>query len=94
MSFHQLQQVAFTGFQVSLGAGAAVGGFQDCLEFSGSAVLNPVDYVNGLAEAFVAKGGQIFEETRVRKPDNNMVTTMAGNQVSHVTNPPHHHPQP
>ena len=74
---------------MDLGAGEAVGGFQDCLEFSGSAVLNPMDYVNGLAAAFVAKGGQIFEETRVRKPDNNTVTTMAGNQVSPVTeNPP------
>ena len=58
-----------------------MGGFQDCLQFSGSAVLNPVDYVNGLAEAFVAKGGQIFEQTRVRKPDSNKVITMAGNQV-------------
>lgn len=73
---------------MSLGAGAAVGGIQDCLKFSGSAVLNPVDYVNGLAEAFVAKGGHIFEETRVRKPDNNMVTTMAGNQVRNDTDPP------
>lgn len=74
---------------MNLGANAAVGGFQNCLQFSGSAVLNPVDYVNGLAEAFVAKGGQIFEETRVRKPDNNKVTTMAGNQVSNPSTPLH-----
>lgn len=67
---------------MNLGANAVVGGFQNCLQFSGSAVLNPVDYVNGLAKAFVAKGGQIFERTRVKKPDNNKVTTMAGNQVS------------
>lgn len=68
--------------QVYLGTGANVGGFQECLQFSGSAVLNPMAYLNGLAEAFVAKGGQIFEETRVRKPDSSKVTTMAGNQVS------------
>ena len=61
-----------------------MGGFQECLQFSGSAVLNPLAYINGLAEAFVAKGGKIFEETRVRKPDNNKVITMAGNQVSAV----------
>lgn len=72
---------------MNLGANAAVGGSQNCLQFSGSAILNPVEYVNGLAEAFVAKGGQIFEETRVRKPDNNKVTTMAGNQVSTLTEP-------
>lgn len=68
--------------KVYLGTGANVGGFQECLQFSGSAVLNPMAYLNGLAEAFVAKGGQIFEETRVRKPDSSKVTTMAGNQVT------------
>jgi glycine/D-amino acid oxidase-like deaminating enzyme len=68
--------------QVNLGGGSEVGGFQQCLEFSGSAVLNPVQYLNGLAEAFVAKGGQIYEQTRVQKPDTNHVTTMAGNKVS------------
>lgn len=70
--------------QVYLGTGANVGGFQECLQFSGSAVLNPMAYINGLAEALVAKGGKIFEETRVKKPDNNKVTTMAGNQVSTI----------
>lgn len=69
--------------QVNLGGGPSVGGFQQCLQFSGSAVLNPVQYLNGLAEAFVAKGGQIFEQTRVRKPDTHHVTTMAGNKVTH-----------
>ncbi|DBB18648.1 TPA: hypothetical protein ACH3X3_000265 [Trebouxia sp. C0006] len=68
--------------QVNLGGGSEVGGFQQCLEFSGSAVLNPVQYLNGLAEAFVAKGGQIYEQTRVQKPDTNHVTTMAGNKVT------------
>ena len=68
--------------QVNLGGGPGVGGFQQCLQFSGSAVLNPVQYLNGLAEAFVAKGGQIFEQTRVRKPDTHHVTTMAGNKVT------------
>jgi len=38
--------------------------------------------LNGLAEAFVGKGGQIYEQTRVWKPDTNHVTTMAGNKVS------------
>jgi len=64
-----------------LGGGSDVGGFQQCLQFSGSAVLNPVQYLNGLAEAFVEKGGQIYEQTRVRKPDTNQVLTMAGNKV-------------
>ncbi len=64
-----------------MGGGSDVGGFQQCLQFSGSAVLNPVQYLNGLAEAFVEKGGQIYEQTRVRKPDTNQVLTMAGNKV-------------
>lgn len=43
--------------------------------------MDPIKYINGLAEAVVAKGGQIYEQTRVRKPDTSEVTTMAGNKV-------------
>ena len=68
--------------QVDLGGGVGVGSFKQCLQFSGSAVLNPVQYLNGLADAIVSKGGQIYEQTRVRNPDTHKVTTMAGNKVT------------
>ena len=67
--------------QDTLDGSPAVGGYQQCLRIPGAAVLNPIKYINGLAEAVVAKGGQIYEQTRVRKPDTSEVTTMAGNKV-------------
>jgi N-dimethylarginine dimethylaminohydrolase len=35
-------------------------------------------YVNGLAKAVASKGGKIYETTKVRKIDNNQVTTADG----------------
>ena len=83
--------------QVNLGGGPDVGGFKQGLQFFCSAVMNPVHYLNGLAEAVVAKGGQIYEGTRVRNPDTNQVNTMAGNKVminGPLLSPPHYNPGP
>ena len=74
--------------QVELDGSPAVGGYKQCLEFPGAATLDPIKYINGLAEAVVAKGGQIYEQTRVRKPDTSEVTTMAGNKVCIFLKPP------
>lgn len=45
-------------------------------------MLNPVAYLNGLAKAITDKGGKIYEQTRVRKPDRSVIETEAGNKVS------------
>ena len=45
-------------------------------------MLNPVAYLNGLAKAITDKGGKIFEQTRVRKPDSRVLETEGGNKVS------------
>ena len=58
------------------------GGIKHCLQFEDAAVLNPVAYLNGLAKAITDKGGKIYEQTRVRKPDRSLLETEGGNKVS------------
>ncbi len=58
------------------------GGIKHCLQLEDAAVLNPVAYLNGLAKAITDKGGKIYEQTRVRKPDRSVIETEAGNKVS------------
>ena len=45
-------------------------------------MLDPIKYINGLAEAVVNKGGQIYEQTRVRKPDASVLTLWSGHKVN------------
>jgi len=58
------------------------GGIKHCLQLEDAAVLNPVAYLNGLAKAITDKGGKIYEQTRVRKPDRSVLETEGGNKVS------------
>ncbi|DBA83939.1 TPA: hypothetical protein ACH3X1_006435 [Trebouxia sp. C0004] len=58
------------------------GGIKHCLQLEDAAVLNPVAYLNGLAKAITDKGGKIYEQTRVRKPDRSVLETDGGNKVT------------
>lgn len=50
---------------VDLGGGQEVGGIERCLLFPDSAYIHPIKYVDGLIDAFVAKGGRFYENTAV-----------------------------
>ena len=63
------------------------GGIKHALQLEDAALLNPVAYLNGLAKAITDKGGKIYEQTRVRKPDRRELETEAGNKVSRLTHP-------
>ena len=65
---------------------AEEGGIKHCLQLEDAAVLNPVAYLNGLAKAITDKGGKIYEQTRVRKPDRSVLETEGGNKVSLPSN--------
>lgn len=70
--------------QVTLGGGPDVGGAQTAIKFPGTAVLHPLRYIQGLANAITSKyGGRIYEQSRVRKHDqsNKVLTTMDGFKV-------------
>lgn len=69
-------------FQGDFSGTSEEGGIKHCLQLEDAAVLNPVAYLNGLAKAITDKGGKIFEQTRVRKPDRSVLETEAGNKVS------------
>ena len=53
------------------GADAAAGGIKIAVQFPGSADINPVQYVQGLAKAVAARGGRIFEHSRVKVTGDN-----------------------
>lgn len=53
------------------GGDAAAGGIKLAVQFPGSADINPVQYVQGLAKAVAARGGRIFENSRVKVTGDN-----------------------
>ena len=53
------------------GGDAAAGGIKIAVQFPGSADINPVQYVQGLAKAVAARGGRIFEHSRVKVTGDN-----------------------
>ena len=53
------------------GGDAAAGGIKLAVQFPGSADINPVQYVQGLAKAVAARGGRIFEHSRVKVTGDN-----------------------
>ena len=67
--------------QADFSGSAKEGGIKHCLQLQDAAALNPVAYLNGLAQAITGMGGKIFESTRVRKPDRSVLETEAGNKV-------------
>ena len=68
--------------QADFSGSAKEGGIKHCLQLQDAAAMNPVAYLNGLAKAITDMGGKIYESTRVRKPDRNVLETEAGNKVS------------
>lgn len=63
---------------VDLGNDPSSGSIGTALKFSNAGQFDPIKYVNGLAKAVASKGGKIYETTKVRKIDNNQVTTADG----------------
>lgn len=59
--------------QVSLDGSPAVGGIKEALMFPGCADFQPLQYIQGLAEAFKKAGGRIYEDTRVMNTDKTYV---------------------
>ena len=52
------------------GGKAEAGSIRVAIKFPGCANLDPVKYLQGLAKAVAARGGQIFENTRVKEAKN------------------------
>ncbi|GBG82654.1 hypothetical protein CBR_g35020 [Chara braunii] len=67
---------------VDLGQQPEVGQIGTCLKFPGCADFHPLRYLDGLAEAFVAHGGRLYEKSRVWKQKGNAVTTSDGFTVA------------
>lgn len=83
---------------VNLENDSSSGSIGKALKFPTAGQFNPIKYVNGLAKAVVSKGGKIYETTKVRKFDNNEVTTadniiVKGGAVVMATNTPLHRDQ-
>ncbi|KAK9805134.1 hypothetical protein WJX72_001432 [[Myrmecia] bisecta] len=82
--------------KVDLGGGPDVGGIRSAVKFAGSADFQPMQYVNGLAEAVTKMGGRIYENSRVMKTSGSEVTTADGYTITAknivlATNVPIHH---
>ena len=69
--------------QVSLDGSPAVGGIKEALMFPGCANFQPVQYIQGLAEAFKKAGGRIYEDTRVLSTDKTYVRARLPHDVVH-----------
>jgi glycine/D-amino acid oxidase-like deaminating enzyme/nitrite reductase/ring-hydroxylating ferredoxin subunit len=66
---------------VNLENDPSTGSVGRALKFANAGQFNPIKYVNGLAKAVTSKGGKLYETTKVRKFDNNDVTTADGIKV-------------
>lgn len=53
-----------------------------CIEFPNQAQFHPLKYIHGLCHAIVAKGGQIFTETRAKEIDETGITSHDGFKVN------------
>jgi glycine/D-amino acid oxidase-like deaminating enzyme/nitrite reductase/ring-hydroxylating ferredoxin subunit len=58
------------------------GGYHSAVVFPGAGEIQPLMYLNGLAEAIKKKGGQIYEMTKVSNIDGNKVHTKTGHTVT------------
>ncbi|XP_024538060.1 uncharacterized protein LOC112348921 [Selaginella moellendorffii] len=68
---------------VDLGGDPSVGKIHKALRFPDAAEFHPLMYINGLAEAFVRRGGKIYEISRVMEIDGgSQVKTADGVSVS------------
>lgn len=61
--------------------GKESGKLDHAIKFPSTVVLDPIRYIDGLADAVVKAGGQIFEQSRVRDPSTKKCTTMEGHSV-------------
>lgn len=61
--------------------GKESGQLDHALKFPNTIVLDPIRYVDGLADAVAKAGGQIFEQSRVRDPSTGACITMEGHKV-------------
>ena len=67
-----------TTSQVDLGRDPAAGGIGQALLFPGCANIQPLQYINALAQAIVGKYGvRIFENSRVTKMNGKHVRSQA-----------------
>lgn len=69
--------------QVSLDGSPAVGGIKEAILFPGCANFQPLQYIQGLAEAFKKAGGRIYEDTRVLSTDKTYVRARLLHYVVH-----------
>lgn len=71
--------------QVDLGGKSVAGGIREALMFPGCADFQPLQYINGLADAIVEKyGGKIFEHSQVLKTTGKKVIRRIGQTRSHA----------
>lgn len=72
--------------KVDLQGEAAGGSIRTALKFPGSAEFHVLQYLDGLADAITAKGGKIYEGTKVTHISGNKVETQDGHNVkAHAT---------
>ncbi|GAQ83159.1 Ubiquinol cytochrome c reductase subunit RIP1 [Klebsormidium nitens] len=58
------------------------GGYFSAIRWPASAEIQPLMYINGLADAIVKHGGHIYEMTQVSDIDGNRVATKTGHSVT------------
>jgi len=80
------KRLGVDAYMQSLGETPEVGNIKEALVFNNSANINPLQYIDGLAEAVVKHGGVIHEDTRVKGgvitgPSKGVVQTLAGPTV-------------
>jgi glycine/D-amino acid oxidase-like deaminating enzyme/nitrite reductase/ring-hydroxylating ferredoxin subunit len=61
--------------------GKESGKLDHAVQFPDTIVMDPIRYIEGLADAVAKAGGQIFEQSRVRDPSSKKCTTMEGHSV-------------
>jgi glycine/D-amino acid oxidase-like deaminating enzyme/nitrite reductase/ring-hydroxylating ferredoxin subunit len=76
--FEACQKLGLNVEMVDLGSDPSSGSISTALRFPNAGQFNPIKYLNGLAKAVASKGGRIYETTKVRKIDNDNVTTADG----------------
>lgn len=78
------QRAGLTDTQwVDLGGSKRSGSVGRCLKYPNSAEFHPLKYVDGLAEAFVRRGGRLFENTAMisQSKDGTEVRTKQGHTI-------------
>ena len=70
---------------MDLGGLSVAGGIHEALLFPGCADVQPLQYINGLADAIVTKyGGQIFEHSQVLKTSGKKVSLRSVAHPKHM----------